>query len=906
MRISTVVSLIVVGVVMAATSGDALDVPEPGDWVKYKVMPASERVPPAVEYVSITMGAPERLEGVDLVWWQMAAEKKDTKKFVVQALSQRAPMTTESGDIGVVFKYRFQQEGRPALEYVNEATGLAYLPTFGFREALIPTPRSSQKTLAGFIRTGNYLGQALAVHGSGRGGKLANLGPITQIVLNDDILIGTGRMLKDDGTGQAENKDYRCVELAAEDYDQMIDAGFNLFRVNDKHADYVRERNAFFIKGSLGDDPYPELLYRSNYWGTAMFTDEPAVRMDAGDCTSVHDAANLLKLRNYTYHLSPGSHVDGVVKMIQAAGFSVGDWQPRQLHVPVWETLYETAFYQMQGGAAGIVHEGRYRLNRYNRYFTHVLGPGAEVNTREMLDLTYNFMRGAARCFGKEWGTAIYGQADYSIAPEAVIQAYEMGAHFIWYWTSDHDHHLPFTRQLELSRIIRAYQQDHPRTSRLPQLRAASVAVAIPDGYTCDRGSQWRNPRFRFDKLNQYGAAYGDINSQAYWQMYRLLKQGIEFDCVVDVPGVIENAGYDRIIRIGPDARTNLPNPRMPANPPHVSVKKTGPAQQHAPREGAPKAAAVYAKPGAIKIDGKLDDWAHAGWIDLKEKQVYEAAQAEWGGEDDLSAQVAFAYDDEAIWIAARVVDDVGAGNESGQFIWQNDCLQVAFDPLFDPQPEGYYARDDTEIGFSLVDGKPYAYRWDSHIPGASGQLPGAEVAIVRKGDVTCYEARVPFSELAPLTPSFPGRCGMCAVVDDSDGNGRKGAIAWTPGLADVKGPSTFGVLEFAGSEKLKHAPPMVFAEAEKTVVSKGEDVLFRLNTGARSAGDGKLTIKLRHNDAETLPGEAGFRISAGMNEYQVHLDTSDLESESYRAELVLKTGDKTALKQSLWIYVLP
>ena len=905
-RILRAVSMVAVGVVVLAITGAAFDVVEPGHWVRYKVMPASERVAPAVEYVTITIGAPERQEGVDLVWWQMAARKKDGGEFVVQALSQHAPMTTESGDVGLVFRYRFQQHGRPTLEYVDEATGLAYLPIFGFREALIPTPRSSQRTLSGFMNAGNYLGQALAVHGSGRGGKFADLGPITRILLNDDVLIGTARMFKDDGTGQDEDKEYRYVELTAEDYDEMIEAGFNLFMVNDKHADYVRERDVFFIKGSLGEEPYPELLYRSNYRGTAMFTDEPAARVDTSDCTSVHDAANLLRLRNYTYHLSPGSHVDGVVKMIEAAGFNVGDWYPRQLHIPVWETIYETAFYQMQGGAAGMIHEGRYRLEQYNPYLTSVLGPGAEVDARGMFELTYNFMRGAARCFGKEWGMAIYGQADYSIAPDAIRRAYDMGAHFIWYWTSDHDHHLPFSRQLELSRIMRAYQRDHPRTSRLGQLRAAQVAVAIPDGYMCGVGNQWKNPRFRYDKLNEYGVAYGDVNSQAYWYMYRLLKQGVEFDCVVDVPGVIENAGYDTIIRIGCDARTNLPNPTMPASPPHVSVKTTGPAEQYAPREGAPKAIAEYAKPGAIKIDGNLDDWAGAAWIDLKEKQVYDAAQAQWGGEDDVSARVAFAYDEQSIWIAARVVDDVLAGNGSGQFIWQNDCLQVAFDPLFNPHPDGYHARDDTEIGFSLVDGKPYAHRWGSRIAGAPGPLRGAEVAIMREGDVTCYEARVPFSELELLTPGFPGRSGMCAVVDDCDGDGRKGALAWTSGVADVKGPSTFGVLEFAGSEELKEAPPMAFAEAEKTVVSRGEDILFRLTAGARSACDGELTIKLRHNDAGTLPGAAAFGISAGMNQYQVRLDTSDLESDSYRAELVLKTGGTTALRQSLRVYVLP
>lgn len=880
-------------------------------------MRASEWTQAGVTHVALTIGAPARIRDVDLIWWQMSVDDAAGRRFDVQALSERAPMTTPAGDIGAVFRYVFRQRDCPALEYVNRQTGLAHLPRFGFRDGLIPTPRSVHGARGPFLGTGNYLGQALAVADSGTGGEWLDLGPVTVLTLDDDLLIGTARMFRDDGTGQDESREYRYTELTPADYEEMIDAGFNLFGVNEKHADYVRERPVFFVKGAFGQaDPYPEMLYRSNYWGPCMFTDEPAIRLDTSDCATVHDAANLLRLRNYAYHRMPGSmkldprltQPNAVINLIQQQGFNVGDWLPLQTHVGVWETIHESAFYQMQGGAAFIVHEGRYALDPFNGTLEHILGPGARCSVKEMFDLTYCFMRGAARCFGNDWGTAIYGQADYSIAPDAVRQAYAQGARFIWWWTSDHDHHLPFARQLELTRIVRAHQLANPRAGRIPQIRAARVAVAIPDGYVIGGGpNMWGNANFRFDKLNELGVAYGDINSEAWWHLYRLVKQGLHVDCIVDVPSVVDAAGYDSIVRIGADGRASLPAPKMPAEAPALTAARTGAAEQYAPRPGAPGATAAPVRPGAIEIDANLADWADARWIDLDEKQMYEAAGETWGGERDLSAQAAFAYDEDAVYIAVRVKDDTMTADHRGDLIWQNDSVQVAFDPFFNPHPEGAYALDDIEIGFSLADGVPYAHRWDYRPVGAPGEVKGARVAISRDGNVTVYEARVPFESLWPLSPAFPGRCGMTVVVNDADGGLRRGAIGWTRGLADVKNPSLFGVLEFEGADGISNLPPVAFAQAERTVVRRGEQVVLRLDTGSRDATQMDLEVVVRHHDVRAPRSRmSGVKVPAGMNRFELRLDTSGLESDSYRADLTLRSGDRTAAAQSFRFYVLP
>lgn len=100
-----------------------------GEWARYRVLRAHERKPVAIEEVQLTLGPREQ----GLQWWQLEAHKADGGTFVVQALSQWAPMTHEDGQVGRVQRYLFRPAGGAALEYVEAWSGLAYLPRFGFR-----------------------------------------------------------------------------------------------------------------------------------------------------------------------------------------------------------------------------------------------------------------------------------------------------------------------------------------------------------------------------------------------------------------------------------------------------------------------------------------------------------------------------------------------------------------------------------------------------------------------------------------------------------------------------------------------------------------------------------------------------------------------------------------------------
>ena len=219
-----------------------------------------------------------------------------------------------------------------------------------------------------------------------------------------------------------------------------------------------------------------------------------------------------------------------------------------QVELPVWETQYDTAFYEMKGGGSGIVHEGRYQLQKFDDMMAQLSGQKRHYTVREMLRWYYAFLRGGTRPFGKFWGTAIYGQCDPAIAPEAFTTAYDMGARYFWFWTSDRAHHVPWPEQLALARALKQYAREHPRSSIYAPLPRIARAIVLPNGYFA---SYVRPPLFSY-----LGKAGQSEEAQAYHRLMRRLvktveecfRRGEDFDITVDDGRPIK--GYRRVLRL--------------------------------------------------------------------------------------------------------------------------------------------------------------------------------------------------------------------------------------------------------------------------------------------------------------------------------------------------------------------
>jgi len=195
---------------------------------------------------------------------------------------------------------------------------------------------------------------------------------------------------------------------------------------------------------------------------------------------------------------------------------------------------------------------------------------------------------------------------------------------------------------------------------------------------------------------------------------------------------------------------------------------------------GVPKAHAP------IQVDGTLReaDWARAPVLridDIRQFFTYDRATV-WKGPTDLSAKVRFLWDDRFLYLAAEVTDDVFVNSKCDEHIWSGDGLQMLVDPYRD-QPEKL-GRYDYFAGVGTKG--PQVWRSLS----AQARLPSglaSEIQFIGKrtnpanGAMT-YEMAIPWSSLAPFTPT-PGRnLGLGLIVNEDDGPGRTSFIGWFGG----------------------------------------------------------------------------------------------------------------------------
>lgn len=163
-----------------------------------------------------------------------------------------------------------------------------------------------------------------------------------------------------------------------------------------------------------------------------------------------------------------------------------------------------------------------------------------------------------------------------------------------------------------------------------------------------------------------------------------------------------------------------------------------------------------------------------------KERQV---KMSDWKGLQDLSAQIKFSYDDDALYIAVKVEDDIHHGVADSE-MWQGDSMQIAFTSdteLYGP-----------EYGFSVLnDGRKQIWRWSD----GEAKLPkeAVDYQVSRSGTTTYYEAKMPWKTILADKPD--SKVAMTLLINDNDGINRKGWIEWTGAIGRGKNPKDMAEL---------------------------------------------------------------------------------------------------------------
>ena len=297
------------------------------------------------------------------------------------------------------------------------------------------------------------------------------------------------------------------------------------------------------------------MTYRSNYLGFPFLVDEPATRM-------------IFFQSAFTEEQRPESAATRLMDYVSSL-YRPGVIREKRSDRPVWEFFASSAWYQLEAGAPGFIHEGRSRPVKFAFEMRRRLGVEFPDDGPSLLRFDHAFMTGAARRFGRKWGVSIYGQMSPDAVEAVFPLAYEQGASYFWFWPGSNHSGVPHPEILEIARDFREYVENNPRTGSPQSLAAAAdVAIALPWGYLFEyrivhpwehaaagrpapdiSGSIWWSDHMELKDENGEGATYGDVLAAAGDVAAQLITEDIPFDFIYLKDGE-EPEGYKQVIRI--------------------------------------------------------------------------------------------------------------------------------------------------------------------------------------------------------------------------------------------------------------------------------------------------------------------------------------------------------------------
>lgn len=138
-------------------------------------------------------------------------------------------------------------------------------------------------------------------------------------------------------------------------------------------------------------------------------------------------------------------------------------------------------------------------------------------------------------------------------------------------------------------------------------------------------------------------------------------------------------------------------------------------------------------------IDGELSEWANVPTFSVNTSRQFLRGVGMWRGPDVDSFDIQFMWDDDTLYLAARVRDPVHDQPETGPSVWGHDTLWVYVDGT------GQGQRLSSKFTLAATPRGPQVWDWV-----ASSWLPNAELAWqpFPAGDGYVYEAALPWRSL--------------------------------------------------------------------------------------------------------------------------------------------------------------
>jgi hypothetical protein len=569
---------------------------KPGVFATYEARSEEELPGSNVARFTLWFGDTEKVEQGPVQWVGMRAEKAGGGSFSVWVESDQFPPSMDRKHSAR--RYLLEEEGGRPIEFVEEVTGGAVLPRVGSLPHLFPVPIEGTETREGLPLRVRMLGFEFTLAESGKDDSRTPPSDPFRIALLSDLFLGVASNQRQvDDTRRWDESEYDYVRFTQADYERMIEAGLNCYRVDGEQAGWVRDRNVYYWGIGGAEVPYPECLYRSNYLGPALYLDEPGVvtrdhvvrpRFEKEPSLRA-DITPQYVLEAFEEHFrdkNRGGSATALLSSLDAReDVDVGEMDFLQANLYTWETFVSTAAFQLtdlpEGPPAAFVFEtpGRFGTRRVLPEMN--MAYGCQIPTENPYNLSniiFGFARGGARIAGKEWGTSIYGAVDRADTFLWFTRAYDLGATHFFFWDSYQIAAVPFSEALAVSRHLRNHAESHPRRDLAKLRNRAEVAILLPPGYNLGhvhmgRGNLWGLGELNLDRKNAAGIPYRTVMRNFATEIERCLRLGIEFDLLWDLEG-LDTSSYTAVYHVLEDGTVLLESAQgeavlqTPRNPP--------------------------------------------------------------------------------------------------------------------------------------------------------------------------------------------------------------------------------------------------------------------------------------------------------------------------------------------------
>lgn len=192
------------------------------------------------------------------------------------------------------------------------------------------------------------------------------------------------------------------------------------------------------------------------------------------------------------------------------------------------------------------------------------------------------------------------------------------------------------------------------------------------------------------------------------------------------------------------------------------------------PRPGADKEAGEARLFASVpQIDGNLNEWANIPDYESLYR-VYNVAG--WDGTDDVRAIWRLGWDQNNLYAAVQVKDDVHVQTQRGNTIFKGDGVSLQLDTELEADYGSRLSPDDYQINLSPGDfaGNPagaYLFRGDNsgNLVDMSGHH--AQIGAQPTGNGYSVEAAIPWSDLG-ISPQDGLQIGIALNVNDNDSPG--------------------------------------------------------------------------------------------------------------------------------------